>query len=224
MEALTATIFAVGRLDGAVAWGSAPVSGNASGPPAVRRHHLGREMASDATPGGGPIKVAFGQAQEQQAAYAQGEERPLGGYLLLMAAYGATALGLSGLVRAGGRGLPERIGAADLALIGVATHKCARLLAKDPVTSPLRAPFTTFKGTSGPAELQEEPRGTGLRKAVGDLVVCPFCVGQWVATGFVFGMVLRPRATRLVASMFAALTAADFLQFAYAAAEKTESS
>jgi hypothetical protein len=189
------------------------------------RHNLGRqEMALDATPGGGPIRVAFGQAQEQKAAYAQGEERPLGGYLLLMAAYGATALGLSGLVRADGRGLPERIGAADLALIGVATHKCARLLAKDPVTSPLRAPFTTFKGTSGPAELQEEPRGSGLRKAVGELIVCPFCVGQWVATGFVFGLALRPRATRLVASLFAALTVADFLQFAYAAAEKTESS
>jgi hypothetical protein len=181
-------------------------------------------MASDATPGGGPIKVAFGEAKEQKAAYAQGEERPLGGYLLLMAAYGASALGLSGLVRVGGRGLPERIGVADLALIGVATHKCARLLAKDPVTSPLRAPFTTFKGTSGPAELQEEPRGTGLRKAVGELIVCPFCVGQWVATGFVFGLVLRPRATRLVASLFATLTVADFLQFAYAAAEKTESS
>jgi len=181
-------------------------------------------MASDATPGDSPIKIAFGEAQEQKAAYAQGEERPLGGYLLLMAAYGATALGLSGLVRAGGHGLPERIGAADLALIGVATHKCARLLAMDPVTSPLRAPFTTFKGTSGPAELQEEPRGTGLRKAVGELIVCPFCVGQWVATGFAFGLVLRPRATRLVASVFAALTVADFLQFAYAGAEKTESS
>jgi uncharacterized protein DUF1360 len=193
-------------------------------------------MAQDATPdhldqqdkagspGGGPITAAFGEAREQKAAYAQGEDRPLGGYLLLMAAYGAGALGLSGLVRAGGRGLPERIGAADLALIGVATHKCARLLAKDPVTSPLRAPFTAFKGTSGPAELQEEPRGRGLRKAVGELIVCPFCVGQWVATGFVFGLVLRPRATRLVASLFAALTVADFLQFAYAAAEKTESS
>jgi hypothetical protein len=193
-------------------------------------------MASDSTsdqqnqqdragnPEGGPIKVAFGEAQQQTAAYAQGEERPLGAYLLLMVAYGASVLGLSGLVRADGRGLPERIGVADLALIGVATHKCSRLLAKDPVTSPLRAPFTTFKGTSGPAELQEEPRGTGLRKAVGELIVCPFCVGQWVATGFAFGLVLRPRATRLVASVFAALTVADFLQFAYAAAEKTESS
>lgn len=33
-----------------------------------------------------PVKVAFDKAQDQQAAYAQGEERPLGGYLLLMAA------------------------------------------------------------------------------------------------------------------------------------------
>jgi hypothetical protein len=170
------------------------------------------------------VKVAFEKAQDQKAAYSEGEERPLGGYLLLMAAYSAGVLGLSGVVRRNGRELPERIGVADLALIGVATHKCARLLAKDPVTSPLRAPFTTFKGTTGPAELQEEPRGTGLRKAVGELIICPFCVGQWVATGFVFGLVLRPRATRVAASVFAALTAADFLQFAYAAAEKTESS
>jgi hypothetical protein len=35
---------------------------------------------------------------------------------------------------------------------------------------------------------------------------------------------LRPRATRLVASAFAALSVADFLQFAYAAAENTQSS
>ena len=46
----------------------------------------------------------------------------------------------------------------------MATHKLSRIIAKDPVTSPLRAPFTTFEGTSGPAELAEEPSsGQGLR-------------------------------------------------------------
>lgn len=84
------------------------------------------------------------------------------------------------------------------------------------MTSPLRAPFTRFKGRSGEAELAEQVRGTGPRKAVGELITCPFCVGQWVATGFVFGLVLAPRSTRLAASVFTALAGADFLQFAYA--------
>jgi hypothetical protein len=103
----------------------------------------------------------------------------------------------------------------DVALLSVATHKIARTLAKDPITSPLRAPFTTFQGTSGEAELAEEVRGTGVRHALGELLTCPFCLGQWTATGLVFGLVLAPRATRLFATLFTSLTAADLLQFAY---------
>ena len=37
---------------------------------------------------------------------------------------------------------------------------------------------------------------------------------------FVYGMVLAPGVTRPVAAVFTALTAADFLQFAYAAAQE----
>ncbi len=51
------------------------------------------------------------------------------------------------------RDLPHGYSAADFALVSVATHKLSRLLAKDPVTSPLRMPFTRFEGTSGEAEL-----------------------------------------------------------------------
>ncbi len=157
-------------------------------------------------------------ASREATAYRQGEDRPLGSFVGIMAAY-AGAVAVGGLA-ARRRGLPPHVAASDLALVSVATHKVSRLLAKDPVTSPLRAPFTRFAGTSGEAELREEVRGTGVRKAMGELVTCPFCLGQWVATGFVFGLVLAPRATRLVASTFTALTAADFLQFAYAAAEE----
>jgi hypothetical protein len=73
---------------------------------------------------------------------------------------------------------------------------------------------------AGPAELKEGVRGKGLRKAVGELVSCPFCLSQWVSTGFTFGLVTAPRATRLTASVFASLALADFLQFAYAWAEQ----
>ena len=102
----------------------------------------------------------------------------------------------------------------------MATHKLARRVSKDSVTSPLRAPFTRYEGLSGPAELQEGGRGSGIRKAVGELVSCPFCLSQWVATGFVFGLLMAPRATRWTASVFASLALADFVQFAYAWAEQ----
>jgi hypothetical protein len=155
-------------------------------------------------------------ARHQEHAYAPDDDRPLGSMLAIMAGYGAVTAGLFAAVRASGKELPERLSAADLGLLTVATHKIARLAAKDPLTSPLRAPFTRFAGTSGEAELAEEVRGSGPRKAVGELVTCPFCLGQWAATGLAFGLVLAPRPTRLVASVFTAVTGADLLQLVYA--------
>ena len=147
------------------------------------------------------------------------EDRPLGGYAALMGLYGlSVAAGAAGLRRRSGP-LPD-VRLADVVLTGVATHKLARRMSKDSVTSPLRAPFTRYEGVSGPAELQEQSRGRGLRKAVGELVSCPFCISQWVATGFVFGFLTAPRATRWTASVFTSLALADFLQFAYAWAEQ----
>ena len=124
------------------------------------------------------------------------------------------------LLRRRGRMPPERPALADVALVGIASHKLSRLIAKDKVTSPLRAPFTVFEGTSGPAELAEEVRGKGRRKTVGELVSCPFCVGMWVATGFTASYVFAPRATRLATTTLAALAGSDFLQFAHAYAEQ----
>jgi hypothetical protein len=84
------------------------------------------------------------------------------------------------------------------------------------VTSPLRAPFTSYEGTSGPAELREEVRGTGARKTVGELITCPFCSATWVATGITAGLVCLPRTTRLATGTFAALAGSDLLQYAHA--------
>lgn len=151
--------------------------------------------------------------------YAPGGDRPLAGYAALMGLYGAAVTAGTVALRRRGRPLPE-VRAFDVALIGVATHKLARRMSKDSVTSPLRAPFTRYEGVAGPAELQEKVRGSGLRKAVGELITCPFCLSQWVATGFVFGLLTAPRATRWAASVLASLALADFLQFAYAWAEQ----
>jgi hypothetical protein len=55
---------------------------------------------------------------------------------------------------------------------------------------------------------------------LGELVLCPFCLAQWVAAGFVTGLVAAPRATRFIVSLMAAVGLADFLQVGYKAAEE----
>jgi len=114
--------------------------------------------------------------------------------------------------------LPGRFSPIDLAVLGVATHKYSRLVAKDRVTSFLRSPFVHYQGDAGPSEVDEEPRGEGPRRAVGELVSCPFCLGLWVASGLSLGFVAAPRVTRFVAGIGVALTIADFLHLAHAAA------
>ncbi len=167
-----------------------------------------------------PISRARDLAEAEKAEYEGERDRPLGGFLAIAGVYATAVTGAAALLRRRRRPLPERIGAADLALLTVATHKASRLLAKDPVTSPLRAPFTRYEGLSGPAELAEKVRGTGLRKAVGALITCPFCLAVWIATALTFGLVVAPRATRLAASILTAVTGADVLHLAYAALEE----
>jgi hypothetical protein len=158
-------------------------------------------------------------AQAVQAEYGR-EDRPLGGYLTLCAVYAGSLAALAAASRVAGVELPERVSAADLALLAAATHKASRTLSKDSVTSPLRAPFTRFEGAAAPGELHEEVRGKGARKAVGELLTCPFCLDQWIATGFLVGLVAAPRSTRWLAATFALRAGADALQFGYDGLQK----
>lgn len=148
------------------------------------------------------------------------EERPLAGYGQVMAVFAAGFGAFLLAVKGTRRTLPERIEPGDLLLLGVATHKASRLLTKDSVTSVLRAPFTTYQEPAGAGELNEAPRGTGHRHAIGELLTCPFCVAQWIAAFFTYGLVFVPRVTRLVAGMLVMATCSDFLQFAYDSAKK----
>ncbi len=163
------------------------------------------------------------RAHEVKRAYAGERDRPLAGYAAAVAAYAGLATAAGVFARRRRVALPERIPPQDLAVIGIATHKLSRMIAKDPILSPLRAPFTRFRGTSGEAELAEEVRGEGTRHAVGELISCPFCLAQWVATGFVAGMIFAPRATRLVAATLSAKAISDLGQFVYDAAQQRAS-
>jgi hypothetical protein len=149
------------------------------------------------------------------------QERPLGGYALLIGLFSTLTAAFTVWMRASDRELPERFSMGDLALITVATHKASRLIAKDRVTSSVRAPFTRFQGDAGPSEVDEAARGRGLRRAVGELIVCPYCLGLWIAALLAAGMVVAPRPTRWAGSVLTALFGADMLQIAYAKAEET---
>ena len=152
--------------------------------------------------------------------YAPPAERPpLGSYAAMSVSFNVAFAAALVAVERSGR-LPERIGAGDIALIGTAGHKLSRLVSKDKVTAFARAPFTRYQGSGGPGELEEEARGTGLRRAIGELLVCPYCLGLWVVAGFTLGLLVAPRVTRVVASVLSALTISDFLQIAYKAAEE----
>lgn len=155
------------------------------------------------------------KAREVQGEYSRGEDRPLGGYLVLIFVY-LSAVGVAAvLLRRRRAALPTSVSWGDLLLGALATHRVSRLLSKDPISSPLRAPFTRYAGLSGPAELREEVRSRGLGHAVGELLTCPFCLAQWVATALAVGGLIAPRATRVVAGVFATVGLADILHLAY---------
>ena len=159
---------------------------------------------------GQPLRAVQEQAAEVARSYAGDEDRPLGSFLALIAAYGAVTAGLgAAAVR---RGLPDRIATRDLLLLGVATAKLSRVLSRDRVTSPLRAPVTEFEDFANASEVEESPRGTGMRLALGELVTCPYCLAQWVGTGLLGGLLLRPKETRLAAGLFAMLAVNDVVQ------------
>jgi hypothetical protein len=152
--------------------------------------------------------------------YAPPTERPpFAAYATFAAAFHAAMAGAVAAAKRSGRDLPERVDAADVVLIGTASYKLSRLISKKKVTAFVRAPFTELEGKGGPAELEERPRGSGLRRAVGELLVCPYCLGLWASGGFHAGLLFAPRATRFSASVLAAMSISDFLQIAYKAAE-----
>ena len=140
--------------------------------------------------------------------------QPLAAYGVLTT--GFTAACAAGIAFAQRRGrLPDDIPTKDIVVLGVATHKLARLLTKDSVTSFIRAPFVRLEEKSGSNSIRERPRGRGIQRSVGELLSCPECTGQWVASALMVGLVHAPRVTRLIAALYASLAIADMLQFVY---------
>ncbi|MFF4485922.1 DUF1360 domain-containing protein [Streptomyces sp. NPDC001544] len=144
----------------------------------------------------------------------EGEE-PLGGYALLAGTFTAGVAVFAAVARRRGVRLPRTVPPWDVALMGAAAYKGSRLLTRDKVTGFVRAPFTRRESEDEASEVTDTPRGHGVRRAVGELVSCPFCTSAWLAGVLVCAYASAPRATRLVCGGLGALTVADWLQYAW---------
>jgi hypothetical protein len=147
------------------------------------------------------------------------DPRPLSGYAALLGVYG-------GLVTAATIGLRRKrqraraVTVMDVTLMALATAHLSRLVTKDSVTAVLRVPFARFEEPAGVGEVNEKVVGTGVRHAVGELLTCPFCAAQWVATALVAGRIAAPNLTAAVVTVSAVARLSDFLQLAYGLAHQ----
>lgn len=144
--------------------------------------------------------------------YAPHEHLSLSGYAATMTCFSVMFSGALALVR---RRHSRHVALTDIALLGVATHKLSRILAKDFVTAPLRAPFTRREDHEGAGEVHDEPRPGEARQTLGSLLSCPYCLGPWVATSLATALTMRRGETSFVLSVLGAVAVSDFLHQCY---------
>jgi Protein of unknown function (DUF1360) len=104
----------------------------------------------------------------------------------------------------------EPVAAAEVLPIGLATFALAKLVAKEKVDRWVRAPFVDEH-----ADGHREPKGDGLRYAVGELLSCTRCVGMWSAAGLVALRITRPREARVINAVLGASALNDWGQSAF---------
>jgi hypothetical protein len=153
--------------------------------------------------------------------YSPDEPIPLGGYAGLSIVWGGAVAAFAIRQRKAGRPFPDHVPMADLALLSAGTYKLSRLITKDRVLSFARAPFTRYQGEADrPSEVSEEARGEGLQRSIGELLVCPYCISQWVGAGLFAAYLRDPDLGRSAAMLLTMVAGSDFLHQAWAAVDK----
>lgn len=176
-----------------------------------RRQTSGDEMANAS---GRAADTGASDHENETSSGRRNDPRPLKSYTGIMASYGVLTTALALVLRCKRFGL-RPLSPWNFALYALAAEHISRLISKDSVTSPVRRPFTAFKGPAGEGEVNEEVIGSGPRRAIGELLTCPFCLDQWVATGLVAGSVAAPTLTTAVVSVSAVARTADYLHLLY---------
>jgi hypothetical protein len=138
---------------------------------------------------------------------------PYSAYATIVASFGGLLAGAGAVGRWRGRDAKHHDWL-DLTALVLATFKASRTIARDEVTSFVRAPFVEGDAHEG----GETPVATGdFHQAIGELVTCSRCIGTWVAAGLATAQVLTPRFGRLLTWTLGAAGANDFAQAGFAA-------
>ncbi|GAC1316854.1 MAG: hypothetical protein NVSMB25_03380 [Thermoleophilaceae bacterium] len=142
-------------------------------------------------------------------------------YAKLNVVYGSLVVGVV-LATRERAGRAEPILGRELLPIAAATFALSKVVAREKIGTWVREPFVEQDAEGG------HPRGSGLRRAIGELVTCTRCVGAWSALGIVGLRLADPPSGRIVTNVLAASAANDWLQAGFrlltARANRTDAS
>ncbi len=104
------------------------------------------------------------------------------------------------LLRATGRGFPTAIPPFDFLLLCLATFRVTELITCDSITRFMREPFLTRRKErkpDGETEEKVKPAGGGIRRTLGELIICPWCIGVWIGTLLAYFYLWTPGIARV---------------------------
>ena len=138
----------------------------------------------------------------------EGNRKPVSStdYAALSAGWAALPGGV--LIAARDKG-DEPVRPAEVLPIGLATFAVSKLIAKEKVDAWVREPFVDERAGG------RQPKGEGIRYAVGELITCTRCVGVWSALGLTALRVIRPREARVINTVLGASAVNDAAQAAF---------
>jgi hypothetical protein len=133
-----------------------------------------------------------------------GETRPVD-----YAAINAVWLSLAAALVAGtrGRASDDPITNKELIPLAAATFAVSKALARERIGAWVREPFVDEEENQ-----RQRPKGSRIRRAVGELVTCTRCVGTWSALAVVGLRVMHPEAGRTISMVLASSAANDWMQ------------
>jgi len=109
-------------------------------------------------------------------------------------------------------------GILDLVLVGLGTARLSRLITRDKVMRPLRAPFTATE----PGEIEERAKGSGMIRAAGELITCPRCTAIWAAGGLSLVYLASPSSGRFAGMVLSSSLISDYVNRRFAILNNAE--